>query len=276
MSETFARTFFDGTAVGRRFRWAGSPANDPGVEIIGIVSDIKYRSVRAPSPALVYVPVMQDPVADATLYVRSTLPASAILTIVRQEITRLDPGVAPFNVRTLDRQVDESLATERGLSFLATALGLLALVLTSVGLAASIAQMITRRTREIGIRLALGASPQLVRRRVVLEGLLPAFLGGALGMLLAYPATHSLVGMLFGVSLTRSAGSRRKHGCPDAGCWVRLLRPGPSSVEGRSGDCPSGGMTANDGLSECVQSTQPSRDPPPVAALAGESVSSPY
>ena len=124
VSEGFARTFFDGTAVGRRFRWAGSPANDPGVEIIGLVSDIKYRSVRAPSPALVYVPVMQDPVADATLYVRSTLPASTILTTVRQEITRLDPGVAPFNVRTLDRQVDESLATERGLSFLATALGL--------------------------------------------------------------------------------------------------------------------------------------------------------
>ena len=122
------------------FSLGGFSGKDPGVEIIGIVSDIKYRSVRAPSPALVYIPVMQDPVADATLYVRSTLPASAILTTVRQEITRLDPGVAPFNVRTLDRQVDESLATERGLSFLATALGLLALVLTSVGLAASLAQ----------------------------------------------------------------------------------------------------------------------------------------
>ena len=117
---------------------------------------------------------MQDPVADATLHVRSTLPASAILTRVRQEIRGLDPGVAPFNVRTLDHQVDESLATERGLSFLASALGLVTLALTSVGLAASITQMITRRTREIGIRLALGASPQVVRRRVVLEGLLPA------------------------------------------------------------------------------------------------------
>ena len=202
VSETFAHTFFDGTAVGRRFRWAGSPVKDPDVEIIGIVSDIKYRSVRAPSPALVYIPVTQDPVADATLYVRSTLPASAILTTVRQEITRLDPGVAPFNVRTLDRQVDESLATERGLSFLATALGLLALVLTSVGVAASLAQMITRRTREIGIRVALGASPHLVRRRVALEGLLPALVGGALGMLVASAATHSLVGVLFGVSLS--------------------------------------------------------------------------
>ena len=156
VSETFAHTFFDARAVGRRFRWAGSPAKDPGVEIIGIVSDIKYRSVRAPSPALVYIPVMQDP-ARTTLHVRSTLPASAILTRVRQEIRGLDPGVAPFNVRTLDRQVDESLATERGLSFLASALGLVTLALTSVGLAASIAQMITRRTREIGIRLALGA-----------------------------------------------------------------------------------------------------------------------
>ena len=84
---------------------------------------------------------------------------------------------------------------------MASALGLLTLALTSVGLAASITQMITRRTREIGIRLALGASPQVVRRRVVLEGLLPTFVGGTLGMLLAYPATHSLVGMLFGVSL---------------------------------------------------------------------------
>jgi len=202
VSETFAHTFFDGTAVGRRFRWAGSQAQDAGVEIIGIVSDIKYRSVRAPSPALVYIPLAQDSVADATLYVRSTLPASAILTTVRQEITRLDPGVAPFNIRTLDRQVDESLATERGLSFLATALGVLALVLTSVGLAASIGEMITRRTREIGIRLALGASPQLVRRRVVLEGLLPGVIGGISGMLLAYPATHSLVEMLFDVSLS--------------------------------------------------------------------------
>ena len=200
VSETFARTFFDGTAGGRRLRWAGSPANDPGVEIVGIASDIKYRSVRAPGPALVYVPVMQDPVADATLYVRSTLPATAILSAVRQEIIRLDPGVAPFNVRTLDHQVDESLATERGLSFLASALGLLALVLTSVGLGGSIAQRVTRRTREIGIRLALGASPRLVRRRVLLEGLRPALVGGVLGILLAYPATHPLVEMLFGVS----------------------------------------------------------------------------
>ena len=200
VSETFARTFFDGTAVGRRLRWAGSPANDPGVEIVGIASDIKYRSVRAPGPALVYLPVMQDPVADATLYVRSTLAATAILTTVRQEITRLDPGVAPFNARTLEHQVDESLATERGLSFLASALGLLALVLTSIGLAGSIAQRVTRRTREIGIRLALGASPRLVRRRVLLEGLRPALVGGILGMLLAYPATHLLIEMLFGVS----------------------------------------------------------------------------
>jgi ABC-type antimicrobial peptide transport system permease subunit len=75
-------------------------------------------------------------------------------------------------------------------------------VLTSVGLAASLTQMITRRTREIGIRLALGASPHLVRRRVALEGLLPALVGGVLGMLVAYPATHSLVGVLFGVSLS--------------------------------------------------------------------------
>jgi predicted permease len=200
VSETFARTFVDGPPVGRRLRWAGSPADDPGVEIVGVASDIKYRSVRAASPALVYVPVMQDPVADATLYVRSTLPASAILTTVRQELARLDAGVAPFNVRTLDRQVDESLATERGLSFLATALGLLTLVLTSIGLAASIAQRVTRRTREIGIRLALGARPQLVRRRVLLEGLLPAFVGGAAGMWLAYPATQPLTGMLFGVT----------------------------------------------------------------------------
>jgi len=200
VSETFARTFFDGRAVGRRLRWAGSPANDPGVEIVGIASDIKYRSVRAQGPALVYLPVMQDPVADATLYVRSTLAATAILTTVRQEITRLDPGVAPFNVRTLDQQVDESLATERGLSFLASALGLLALVLTSIGLAGSIAQRVTRLTREIGIRLALGASPRVVRRRVLLEGLRPALVGGILGMLLAYPATHLLIEMLFGVS----------------------------------------------------------------------------
>jgi len=200
VSDTFARTFFDGTAVGRRFRWAGSPASDPGLEIVGLVSDIKYRSVRTPSPALVYVPVMQDPVSDATLYVRSTLPASTILSTVRREIARLDPGVAPFNVRTFDRQVDESLATERCLSFLASALGFVALVLTSVGLAASIAQTITRRTREIGIRLALGASPQVVCRRVVVEGLVPAVVGVTLAMLLAYPATHPLITTLFGVS----------------------------------------------------------------------------
>src|SRR4029453_16737930 len=108
--------------------------------------DIKYRSVRAPSPAVVYVPLRQGPVANATLYVRSTLPLNAVLTTVRQEITRLDAGVAPFNVRTLERQVDDSLAAERAVSFLATALGSLALVLTSIGLAASVAQMTTRRT----------------------------------------------------------------------------------------------------------------------------------
>jgi predicted permease len=200
VSEAFARTFFDGAAVGQRFRWAGSAPDHPGVEIVGIASDIKHRSVRVPGPALVYLPLNQDPVAEATMYVRSILPASSVLSLIRQELAALDPGVAPFNVRTLEQQVDESLATERGLSFLATELGVLALVLTSVGLGAAVAQMVTRRTREIGIVLALGASPRRVRRRVVLEGLLPALFGGAAGLVLAYPATQPLLSMLFGVS----------------------------------------------------------------------------
>ena len=102
----------------------------------------------------------------------------------------------------------------------------------------SIRQRITRRTREIGIRLALGASPRLVRRRVLLEGLLPAFVGGTAGMLLAYPATHLLIEMLFGVSERDPlvlGGSMLI-----AGLASYVARSG---IERGSGDRPSRGVT---------------------------------
>ena len=107
----------------------------------------------------------------------------------------------------------------------------------------SIGQRITRRTREIGIRLALGASPRLVRRRVLVEGLRPALVGAILGMLLAYPATHLLIEMLFGVSERDPLVLGGSMAVLMLIAGLASYVPARSGIERGSGDRPSRGVT---------------------------------
>ena len=142
---------------------------------------------------------LEDSIASVSWPKLDGLKPSSLGMVLLLFLAGSASGITPLDLAAVRMAADYSVR-QRGVSFLASALGLLALVLTSIGLAGSIAQRVTRLTREIGIRLALGASPRVVRRRVLLEGLRPALVGGILGMLLAYPATHLLIEMLFGVS----------------------------------------------------------------------------
>ena len=175
-NETLAARFWPGEdALGKRFRLFG----DEGfTTIVGIARDAKYTTVREdPAPHL-YRPLAQAYSAAATVHVRTR--TGAIASGIRGELQRLDPDLAVFDVRTLGEQLDHSLAPLRAVVLLLTALGGLALVLAAIGLYGVASCTVAQRTREIGLRMALGARRTAVLRLVIGQAL--PLVGGGLGL----------------------------------------------------------------------------------------------
>ena len=208
VNEAFARRFF-GTesAVGRRFGW--SAIDNPGaIEIVGVVKDAFYSSVRQgargpdETPIFAYAPFAQgERLSAMTVYVRSASDAlTALPDELRRTVRQADPSMPVFGLQAVDTTVEQSLFTERMLALLSAAFGLVATLLAAIGLYGVMAYTVSRRTREIGIRIALGADRQTVLWLVLREVAFMTFAGIAL----AIPAVLALGGVvrsqLFGVS----------------------------------------------------------------------------
>lgn len=188
VNETLARRFFGGNAVGKRM----TDSSRTVLEIVGVVGDTKHLTVAEPVPPLVYYPVEQAPVQRLTLVARTRVPPEQLAETVRRELRRLSGEVVVFAPRTLRAYVEGALATERLTASLVSVCGLLALALAVVGLYGAIAYIVTRRTREIGVRMALGATPDRVLMLVVRQGLGIAGAGIAVGMIAAALAAQSV------------------------------------------------------------------------------------
>ncbi|MGH9754137.1 MAG: FtsX-like permease family protein, partial [Blastocatellia bacterium] len=185
--------------IGRRF---GLPNDE--VEIIGVVKDAKYRNLREQERPMFYLSFAQ-PGSDRgqmTLIVRTTgehTDVAAIAAAMQREARALDPAMPMFQAETLTRQMDASLVRERLVATLSSAFGLLALVLACIGLYGLMAYDIARRTREIGIRMALGASAGRVVQMVLGETLRLVGIGLVLGLGAALAATRRVKSLLFGL-----------------------------------------------------------------------------
>jgi predicted permease len=201
INETLARAFFPkGNALGQTIESCdGKPQL---IQVVGISRNTKYASVRDDVPATIYLPYTQaDDIGWMTFEVKTAASLASVVPKIRAVVKAVDPDLPVLNVRTQTEQIDATLSEERGFATLTTCFGLLALLLASVGIYGIMAYTVSRRTNEIGIRMALGAEALTVLKMVLVETSLLTCIGIAAGL----AAARVLTSMLFGVTPTDPA-----------------------------------------------------------------------
>ena len=185
--------------LGKQFGESAGDQNGPkssGYEIVGVVRDAKYSALRQEITATMYVPQSGMP---ASFEVRTAADPQALLPAIRRVVAELNANIPIFHITTESEQIDRLLFQERLIARLSAFFGLLALVLACVGLYGLLSYEVSRRTREIGIRMALGAQGRDVVHLVVKQGLMLALVGTAAGIAVALAVTRYLTSMLYGV-----------------------------------------------------------------------------
>jgi putative ABC transport system permease protein len=214
LNETMARLFFPGkNALGRHLKWGGNAeSRGPWMTVVGVVGDFKGRSLQESAEPMAFTPLMQEQdarIADRysisraqNIAVRTSGESAAMASVVRGQLAKLDPALPITELRTMEEAVREAAATQRFTTYLVGAFAALAISLAILGIVSIVAHSVGQRSREIGLRLALGASPRAVRLLMLREGLLYALIGVAVGAILALGLTRLMGALLFGVQAT--------------------------------------------------------------------------
>ncbi|WP_342379725.1 ABC transporter permease [Myxococcus stipitatus] len=201
LNESAARRFFpEGEAVGQRLRLGDS--STPWLTVVGVVGDTRYDGPDKDARPEAYVPALQRSLFFMSFAARTSLEPLALAGSVRSAVAALDKDLPLSALRTMEQRVEAATARPRFVSLLVAVFALLSLLLAGVGLSGVMAYSARQRTREIGIRMALGARPSDVLRMVLGQGMRLALAGVALGLLGAWALTRVLSSQLFGVSAT--------------------------------------------------------------------------
>lgn len=194
-SAAAGRYFPAGDAIGHQIAFWGGER-----EVIGVLADERMYGLDRAAPPAMYVPMAQQPATGAvTLMVRSAGEPQTLITPVRQQVKRLDPDVALYDISTMEETVRDATARWRFTSMLLSAFAGIALVLAAIGVFGILNYLVAQRTREIGVRMALGATPSGIRRMVLRQGAVFAGVGLGMGLLAAMLGSRLLAGLLFGV-----------------------------------------------------------------------------
>jgi len=197
VNEAFTKQFLAGRQViGENV----SLSNGQRYEIVGVLANVINDDMEERVDAEVYVPYAQEPVRDIFLVTRSDYISDALVQAIRGEVSAVDSAVPVFKVKPLQQFVDERLSAKKMMAYCLAVGALIALLLAAVGIYSVVANSVTQRTHEIGLRIALGASGRDILRLVVGTGLRLVFIGGAIGLAGALVLTQLLRGLLFGVS----------------------------------------------------------------------------
>jgi putative ABC transport system permease protein len=229
ISEALARRCWPGEdALGKRLREEG--ASNPWVSVVGVAADVKYRGLpnNPNADPDVYFPLLQRPNNNLSLAVRTAAEPANLTATIRQELQKLDPNLPVYNVMTMAQQVARQTTQARFSAWLLGIFGALALALAAVGIYGVMSYLVTQHTREIGIRMALGAQARDVLKLVVGQGLALTLIGVGVGLIGALALTRLMKTLLFGVSatdpLTFAVIALLLVGIALLACWIPARR----------------------------------------------------
>jgi predicted permease len=199
VNQTFVRQHFGNkNPLGRTFTILGEDKTP--IQIVGVVRDVKEHGLLSETPPMAYLPYQHGSGGDMAFFVRTQVEPLSLIPAVRQELKRLDPLVPLSGVTTLNLQLDESVSRERLLAVLSSIMGVLALTLASVGLYGVISYSVSRETKSIGIRMALGAKAGTILWNVFRRVLLLLSSGIGIGLLCVFGLSRYLKSLLYGLS----------------------------------------------------------------------------
>jgi len=200
VNATFAKHYFgDRPAVGHRMGQGTDPGTPTDMEIVGVVNDTRYENLRTDIHREYFICGLQTELYGPTVYLRTEREPESAFHSIRAAVRELDPNLPLIDMKTLEHQLDESLVTERMIATLSAIFGMLATALAIIGLYGVMAYMVARRSREIGIRMALGARSGDVVWLIMREVLLLVAAGVACGLPAAYGLTGAIRAQLYGV-----------------------------------------------------------------------------
>jgi len=203
VNETFAQVYF-GTAnpLGRQFTFNSDTTKRP-IEIVGVAKDSKYADVREQKQRFIFCPYGQQydaSIGALTYYLRTSQDPQSIASALRQAVREADASLPVYNLKTMQRQIDDDMFADRVVTLLSGVFGVLATALAAIGLYGVLSYTVTRRTREIGIRIALGARRGDVLGLVLREVAILAVIGIGIAIPLSFPLANLAKSMLYGVA----------------------------------------------------------------------------
>lgn len=203
IDEALAERYFSNRdPVGLRIKRGGPASEAPWMTIVGLVGNIKSDGFDKPDQPHLYYPIFQNPAYAMAIYMRTDVAPLTMTQQVREQVRALDRDLPVFGERTMSQVAAESVSRRRFAMQLVGLFGILALLLAAVGIYGVIAYSVTQRTREIGIRVALGASRSAILRWVLKQGMILTIAGVVIGLVGAFALTRLLRSLLFGVGPT--------------------------------------------------------------------------
>ncbi len=199
IDESTARKYWPGRdPLGRRVRFGHDPTK-PWTTVVGVIKDIKHDGLDIDGIPHIYVSVYQDPNKQVSVALRTSLPATLLEPQIRREIQSIDPSLPVFNVSSMNDILDRSLASRRFSADLVGGFAGLAVLLAAIGIYGLLAYLVGQRSREVGIRMALGARPGGILRMFLRKGVTLAGVGIVAGLVIAASTASLMASLLYGV-----------------------------------------------------------------------------
>jgi predicted permease len=205
IDETTAKRYWPGEdPIGKRLRVKPNSAAPwltlPWMTVIGVTGSIKHDGLDTLGIPHIYTSIYQHPTKGMSVLMRTAMPKDSFESLVRSEIQSINPELPVFNVRSMNEVISESMAARRFSAELVGAFAILAIVLASIGIYGLISYVVSQSSREIGIRIAVGAPRVTIFRLFLIKGMLPAMAGIAIGFVFAALAARLIAKLLYGVS----------------------------------------------------------------------------
>jgi predicted permease len=201
VNETMAHRFWPNqNPIGKRLRLGDAP--EPFYEVVGVARDGKYYLLGEGPTDFMYLPLRQNYAGEMTLIARTSVEPENVAAAIRREVAGLDNELPVYGVKTMPEYLDRLLSMPKSIAGMVGVFGLIALLMAAVGLYGVMSYTVAQRTREIGIRMALGAQTAAVFSLVVKQGMQLAFAGVAIGLIAAFGLTRLMKSLLYGVSAT--------------------------------------------------------------------------